>query len=424
MTAAQTPTFSVGELAAAIKLVLETTLPDEIWVRGEIADLNRARNGHVYFSLVEPGELGRGPAARISVVLLADRRHVVNQILTRAGGGVRMTDGVEIRLRGRVDFYAPGGRVSLLMTLIDPEYTLGRLTVERDRLLRALDREGLLRRQATLTLSPAPRRVALVTSHGSAAEQDALTELQRSGFGFEIRTFHAQVQGVGSPETVVRALEAAHRDGCELVLLVRGGGARTDLVAFDSELVARAVATSPVPVWTGIGHETDRSVADEVAHRSFKTPTACAAALVEQVASFLRTVESRWAAIAGLAVARLDAADGELQRRRTRIERDALTALRLAGRSLDTRRAALQREARRSADRAGDRLRLAGARIDAADPQRALARGFSLTRRAGDDRLVRGPDDAGPGVELVTLTAGGELRSTVMTETSTVVTDG
>jgi exodeoxyribonuclease VII large subunit len=415
-TDAADPTFSVGELAAAIRLVLETTLPDEIWVRGEIADLNRARNGHVYFSLVEPGELGRGPAARISVVLLADRRHVVNQILTRAGGAVRMTDGVEIRLRGRVDFYAPGGRLSLLMTLIDPAYTLGRLGLERDRLLRALAQEGLLRRQAALELSPAPLRIALVTSHGSAAEQDALTELQRSGFGFDVRTFHAQVQGAGSPETVVRALETAHREGYELVLLVRGGGARTDLVAFDSELVARAVAACPVPVWTGIGHETDRSVADEVAHSAFKTPTACAAALVERVATFLRTVESRWAAIAGLAAARLDAAEADLQRRRVRVERDALTALRLADRSLDTRRAALQREARRSAERAGDRLRIAEARIEAADPQRALARGFSLTRRAGDGQLVRSPADAGPGVELVTVTAGGDVHSTVVTD--------
>ena len=183
------------------------------------------------------------PVAKIPVVLLADRKHVVNQILTRAGGAVRMTDGVEIRLRGRIDFYAPGGRLSLRMTLIDPEYTLGRLMLERDRLLRTLAAEGLLRRQAGLVLSPAPMRVALVTSHGSAAEQDALTELQRSGFGFEVRTFHTQVQGAGAPETVVRALEAAHRDGFELVLLVRGGGARTDLVAFDAELVARAVAS-------------------------------------------------------------------------------------------------------------------------------------------------------------------------------------
>ncbi|MEZ5260367.1 MAG: exodeoxyribonuclease VII large subunit [Acidimicrobiales bacterium] len=158
---------------------------------------------------------------------------------------------------------------------------------------------------------------------GSAAEQDVLHELQRSGFGFEVRTFHAQVQGNQAPETVVRALRAAERHRCDVVALVRGGGARTDLAAFDAELIARTVAELGVPVWTGIGHEVDRSVVDEVAHQAFKTPTACATALVERVAAFLDDVERRWATIAGLATARLDGAEAELRRRSVALTRGA-----------------------------------------------------------------------------------------------------
>jgi len=129
------PTFSVSELAGAVSLVLDTAFPTEVWVRGEIANLNRARSGHVYFSLIEPNELGRGATASLSVALLADRKYVVNQILRRAGGSVRMTDGVEVRLRAKVDFYAPTGRLTLLMTLIDPEYTLGKLVAVVKQLL-------------------------------------------------------------------------------------------------------------------------------------------------------------------------------------------------------------------------------------------------------------------------------------------------
>ncbi|MGE0732849.1 MAG: exodeoxyribonuclease VII large subunit [Acidimicrobiia bacterium] len=410
----EAPTFTVAELAATIRLALETAFPTEVWVRGEIADLNRARSGHVYFSLIEPNELGRGAAAQLPVALLADRKYVVNQILKRAGGAVRMTDGVEIRLRAKLDFYAPNGRLSLLMTLIDPAYTLGKLVADRDRLLRQLHAEGLLRRQAGLWLTPAPLRIGLVTSKGSAAEQDVLHELQRSGFGFEVRTFHAQVQGNQAPETVVRALRAAERHRCDVVALVRGGGARTDLAAFDAELIARTVAELGVPVWTGIGHEVDRSVVDEVAHQAFKTPTACATALVERVAAFLDDVERRWATIAGLATARLDGAEAELRRRSVALTREGRAALRAAEAGLTHRRERLHREATHVLQHADTRLALAAARVAAADPQRVLARGFSLTRRASDGTVVRDPGALVAGEELITETAQGSVRSTVL----------
>ncbi len=411
------PTFSVSELATAVSLVLNTAFPTEVWVRGEIANLNRARSGHVYFSLIEAKDLGPGVAASLSVALLADRKYVVNQILNRAGGSVRMTDGVEVRLRAKLDFYAPTGRLTLLMTLIDPEYTLGKLVADRDRLLATLKAEGLLVLQANKALSPAPRRIGLVTSQGSAAEHDVLHELQRSGFAFDVRTFHASVQGNAAPETVVRALQAAQRHGCELILLVRGGGARTDLAAFDAEIIARTVATLAVPVWTGIGHEIDRSVVDEVAQHAFKTPTACAAALVERVESFQRAVDNRWKAIAAVAHTRLDGASNELQRRQVLVEREGRAALRAADLALEDRERRVGREATIALDAALGRLQVATARVEAADPRRALARGFTLTRRASDGRLVRSPTDIAPGDTLVTTTATGELHSTVTPDT-------
>lgn len=412
------PTFSVSELAATVRLALEQAFPGEVWIRGEIADLRRAKSGHVYFSLIEPNELGRGALASLPVTLLADRKYVVNRILTRAGGKVRMTDGVEVRLRARVDFYAPQGKLSLLMQLIDPEYTLGRLVADRDRLLRVLSAEGLLERQASLRVSPAPLRVGLVTSKGSAAEQDVLHELERSGYGFEVRTFHAQVQGAPAAETLVRALRSAQRHGCDVIALVRGGGARTDLAAFDSELVARAIAELDVAVWTGIGHEIDHAVADDVAHTAFKTPTACAAGIVERVDAFLGVVEQRWATIAGRATVRLDQADHELQRRRAQLSRDGHRALRAAGHVLEHRRARLGREAGHVLQHAETRLEVATARAHAVEPDRVLRRGFTLTRRASDGALVRQASDVVAGETLVTRTASGSVRSTVVADDS------
>jgi exodeoxyribonuclease VII large subunit len=204
----------------------------------------------------------------------------------------------------------------------------------------------------------------------------------------------------------------AERRGCDLVVVVRGGGARTDLATFDSEDVARAIASLEVPVWPGIGHEVDRSVADEVAHTAFKTPTAAAQALVERVGAYLGEVEARWAGICGLAKVRVDEATVAVDARAGLVERDVRAGLRRAEDRLDGRAERVRREAALALRSAEARLGLFEARVSASDPQRALARGWSLTRTA-DGQLVRDPTQVAPGSVIVSTVAGGDIRSTV-----------
>ena len=196
------PTWSVPDLGEAIGLALRRSFPDELWVRGEIRNLNRGRTGMVWFDLVEPApgaDSSRPPVARLSVVMFDAARRRVNSRLQQAGGGVRMTDGTEVRIKGRVDWYTPGGRLQVQMTDIDPAFTLGRLAADRDRLLRLLDAEGLLGRQAALARPLVPLRVGLVTAGGSAAEHDVMDELRRSGLGFRVVRADARVQGAPRP---------------------------------------------------------------------------------------------------------------------------------------------------------------------------------------------------------------------------------
>lgn len=411
MAGSDIPTFSVTELCETVRLLFETGFPEQIWVRGEIHDLKRPPSGHVYFDLLDPGELGRSARAKLSVALFANKKFQVNAILKRAGG-VRMTDGVEVRIRGNLEFHAPTGQVKFVMTLIDPEYTLGRLAADRDRLLRELAESGLLNRQKALELSPAPLHIALVTSMGSAAAEDFLDELRRSSLGFRVTAIDSRVQGEGAVANLVAALHTARRTGVDLVALVRGGGARTDLATFDSAEVARAVAGLDVPVWTGIGHEIDRAVVDEVAHTAFKTPTACAAALVDRVTGFLAAVQDRWAQLhrrsqQGLAGehARVDAAAGQ-------VARQVGGALRVAAAGLDARAMRLAREGTAALRDAERMVASRAALVGALDPARTLARGWSITRTA-EGRLVRSPADVASGELLVTMLAEGELRSTV-----------
>jgi len=405
------PTLRVSELLTAVNVALDVCFPDEVWVRGEISSLNRARSGHVYFELVEPGPTGAPPVARISVTLFSSDRASVNATLRRVRG-VRRTDGVEIRIRGRLGVFGAQGRLQLRMSAIDPDYTLGRLASERERLLLALAAEGLLGRNGYLPLPVRPRRVGLVTSAGSAAEADFLHELEHSGLGFEVVAVDAAVQGRDAERAIVGALVRLVDLDVDVVAVVRGGGARTDLAAFDGERLARAIAAATWPVITGIGHEVDSSVADQVAHTACKTPTACAALLVARTSAFHAEVGALWHAIEGRAERVIDDERRRLQRAEQSATRLATSALAVAGARLGDRSDRLVRAAPRSLGPARLRLDALEGRVAALDPARTLARGWSITRTPSGE-LVRDADQLRGGDRLVTTLASGAVTSVV-----------
>jgi exodeoxyribonuclease VII large subunit len=420
----------------------------------------------VWFDLVEPapgGDLAKPAVATLPVVLFDDERRRVNARLREGGNAVRMDDGTEVRIRGRLGYWPRRGRLQLQMSDIDTAFTLGQLAAERDRLLRLLGAEGLLGRQAGLARPALPLRLGLVTSGGSAAEHDVLDELRRSRIGFHVVRADVRVQGLNAARSVAWALGLMPSHGVDAVLLVRGGGATTDLAAFDSEVIARAIATLDVPVFTGIGHDIDHTVADEVAHAAYKTPTACAQAVVDDVRAFERHAFEVWRGVAAaverhlraegdrlrtcgrhVAVATrqgLSGADRDLSGRAVRVRRSATGALarsalaleRSVGRVESGARAHLrgheqvvaaaaerlvQRPPRLLAGASRDLARL-DAQVRALDPARSLARGWSITRHA-DGRVVRSVRDVAAGHELSTTLADGEVRSTVSDPTEGV----
>jgi exodeoxyribonuclease VII large subunit len=289
----QEETLTVGQVTTRLTRAVAAAFPAEVWVRGEVQGLRPANaSGHVYLTLCEKAR-GRDTAT-VSVALFRQSRARIDRALAEHPG-FRLANGLEVRVRGRVQYAY--GRVQLVLSEIDPVHTLGRLAAERDRTLAALRAEGLLDRNAALALPFAPLRLALVTSDGSAACHDVLHELEGSGLGFAVRVVDARVQGQGAEASVLAALTRALAARPDVVLVVRGGGSRTDLATFDRERIARAIASAPVPVLTGIGHETDISVADAVAHTAFKTPTACAAAVVERLRQGSARAEAAWAGV-------------------------------------------------------------------------------------------------------------------------------
>ncbi|HAZ36194.1 MAG TPA: exodeoxyribonuclease VII large subunit [Acidimicrobiaceae bacterium] len=404
--------LTVGRLGELLKEGLSALFPGDLWVEGQVSNFHDARSGHAYFDLVEPSdEPGRAVAAKLSVALFKQARGRVDRTLSEAGG-LALSNDMQVRIRARIDFYPPSGRLQLIMQGIDPGFTLGRLAVERERLLHALADEGLLRANRANPIPVPPLRVGLVTSIGSAAHADFNEELSCSGFPFTILERDARVQGEGSAIDLAEALHmvATHRP--DVIALVRGGGSATDLAAFDAEVLARTIATLDVAVVTGIGHEVDRAVADEVAHSAFKTPTACAAAIVGQVTAFADAFADLQESIAQRAGASTARAADLLDDLAHRTATSATAVLDRRTDRLDDLVGRLRRSPTATLERQVERLAGITDNLRALDPARILARGWSITRLA-DGTLVRSVTDTATGDTLVTHVAGGTVTSTV-----------
>jgi len=425
----QPPTFGVGELIRAVNEVLVDGFAGGVWVRGEIQGWKDRGGPHAYFDIVDHVE---GKKATLAVKFFAPQRARLRSLLLKSG--LELADGVKVRIHGELDVYAPSGTFGLKMDGIDPNFSLGEMALQREQVLRRLAELGLLNRNAGVPLPVAPLRVGVVTSESSAAWADFRHEIERSGFGFVLRLLDVRVQGPGAVDDIAEAIATlGRRDDLDAIAVIRGGGGKSELAVFDQEAIALAIAHSPLPVFTGIGHEVDHSVADAVAHSPLKTPTACAAALVEQVGRFVQSVETSYADIirladgamqsASVAVVALTTAianrvsaavarsDERLAERVRRMRTGLDHALQRVGQGLDAATAAVARAPQRLDPELRHLDGLAG-RVRLLDPVHTMARGWTITRTA-DGRTVRSAGELQPGDELITTFATGTAHSRV-----------
>ncbi len=281
-----TETLTVSELVGLLDTAVANAVPGAVWVQGEVSEFRRTGRGAAFFRLVDPSatEHSIEVAARGRLMMEVDRA------LETAGVG-SLRSGIEVRLQGTVGLRRSRSLIQIGLLEVDPTFTVGRLAIDRGQILARLQADGTLAANKRLDLPLVPLRIGLVTSRGSAAHADFVDQLRRPGYRFSVLTVQASMQGEDSPQRVVRALERLSSEELDVVAVVRGGGSKLDLASFDNEAVGRAIGAMSVPVITGIGHEIDRSVADEAAAIVTKTPTAAAEWIVARVADYARRLD-------------------------------------------------------------------------------------------------------------------------------------
>ena len=392
--------MSVSELSARVKDRIEPAFAD-VWVAGEVSNVVRAASGHVYLSLKDDEAVLRAVVWRGTVPTLA----------------IEPADGLAVVCHGRLEVYPPRGSYQLT---IDRLHAIGTGGLEaRLRQLHArLAAEGLFAPERKRPLPGVPHRIAVVTSPAGAAIADFLQTLANRWPACAVVVVPARVQGAGAAEELAAAIVRAGRlvPPVEAIAVIRGGGSLEDLWAFNEEPLVRAVAAAPVPVVSGVGHETDVSLCDLVADVRALTPTDAAVRLSPDrgaLLSHLATVPPR---LTGLVNRRVAAARDRLARLATSRALTRPERLVTGRRDMVRDRAArLERVGGGVLRQARERLGAAAGRIEAASPLQLLARGYAVTMRADGDDTAALRDVAGlrPGVRLVTRLARGRVWSTV-----------
>jgi exodeoxyribonuclease VII large subunit len=277
--------LSLTELQLIIKDSLYLALPDFYWVIGEISEIKENYAGHCYLELVEKHPDEKNPKARIKAIIWSNRYRFLKSLFENLTGE-SLSEGMKILVKTKVEYHELYG-LSLVISDIDPSFTIGEIALKRQMVIKRLEEEGVFSMNKEIEFPFVPQKIAVISSKNSAGYSDFMTHIKENSYGYIFYTalFESAMQGTETEQSVITALDriADYPDLFDVVVIIRGGGSQSDLSWFDSYNIAYHVTQFPIPVITGIGHEKDLSVTDMVAFESLKTPTAVADYLIDSV---------------------------------------------------------------------------------------------------------------------------------------------
>ena len=439
--------LTLYELNALVRETLALQMPDEYWVEAELSEAREVR-GHCYMELIQKDDRSNTPVAKASAKCWASTWQLVRPHFMRVTGQ-QVHAGMKVLLKVYAQFHESYG-FSWIVTDIDPTYTLGDMARKRMEIIRQLKEEGVFELQKELQLPMFCQRIAVISSANAAGYGDFVNQLESNEYGFRFHTqlFPAIMQGEGVEQSVIAALnkifERLEKEDSSLftfhsslnfdcVVIIRGGGATSDLSGFDTLALAEHVANFPIPIITGIGHERDESVLDMVSHTRVKTPTAAAAFLISHLKGVLDAIEDAAQSIVLKVRQQMEMEKIRLlhlsqqipslyslvkSRQETRLDRlQSSLQLSVSRRLQDERHRLdilshnLPPIAERKLLQEHHRLDLLREKLEALNPELLLRRGYSITLSAG--KIVKDASLLHPGDLIETRLQKGTVHSVV-----------
>ena len=402
------------ELNGRVKSTLQFEMPDAYWVQAEISSISPSSQGHCYIELVQKDPTGRNFLAKAKANIWRGTWLKLKPYF-ESQTGETLKVGMKVLLQVTVTFHEVYG-YSLVVQDIDPTYTMGDMARRRKEILDQLENDGVIGLNRELEIPALPQRIAVISSATAAGWGDFRNQLGNNiyGFRFYVKLFPALMQGDDVERSVISALDAvaARRDDFDVVVIIRGGGAVSELSCFDSYSLAYNIANFPLPVITGIGHERDDTVADVVAHTKVKTPTAAAEFIINRVFDSASELENLTRRMSDAVSERMNAEHIRIERLSQKLP--SLFAI------LETRQEQVLETiwlrsvnaVRNMLTTQNHKLEMMDKSIAAADPVLILKRGYSLTRLNG--RAVKGASDLKKGDRLTTVFADGSVESEII----------
>ena len=389
---------------------IECEMPEEYWVEAELSECRETR-GHCYMELIQKDELSATPVAKAQAKCWANKWLTIRPYFERITGQ-QLHVGMKVLLQVYPQFHEAYG-FSWIVNDIDPTYTIGDMARKRQEIIKKLKDEGVFDLQKELQLPMFCQRIAVISSQTAAGYGDFCNQLADNpyGFKFETQLFPATMQGEGVEQSIISALERIYDTDYDCVVIIRGGGATSDMSGFDTLALAENVANFPIPIITGIGHERDESILDMVSHTRVKTPTAAAAFLIEHLKEVLDVIDNSQDRITRYAQQKLTTLNSQLA-----IVSESIPRLfSLVKTRQESKLDIFEQRMRTSIDRRltseSHELELISEKLKALDPTLLLARGYSITMHNG--HAVKDASTLPPGTEIETRLAKGIVISKV-----------
>ena len=402
--------FSLFELNSLVREVVESEMPDEYWVEAELSDCRESR-GHYYMELIQKDEHSATPIAKAPARCWASKWMMIRPYFERTTGQ-QLHAGMKVLLKVYAQFHEAYG-FAWIVTDIDPTYTLGDMARKRQEIIRQLKEEGVFDLQKELSLPLFCQRIAVISSETAAGYGDFCNQLADNPYGFQFQTqlFPAIMQGEGVEQSIINALERIYDTDYDAVVIIRGGGATSDMSGFDTLALAENVANFPLPIITGIGHDRDESILDMVSHTRVKTPTAAAAFLIDHLKEVLDVIDASQERITSLALQKLSTLHSQFSIVQETIVRLFSIVKTRQEAKLDAfyQRLLTALDHRLTSER--HRMELMEEKVKALDPTLLLKRGYSITLFNG--RAVRDPQMLKEGDEIETRIEKGVIISKV-----------